>query len=49
MAEATNSATSAAANGWAAHYSHSVPKPNPSAACTAPASSPSQAFPPTAR
>jgi ribonucleoside-diphosphate reductase alpha chain len=27
MAEATNSATSAAANGWAAHYSHSVPKP----------------------
>jgi len=29
MAEATNSATSAAANGWAAHYSHSVPKPEP--------------------
>ena len=29
MAEATNSATSAAANGWAAHYSHSVPKPQP--------------------
>ena len=28
MAEATNSATSAA-NGWAAHYSHSVPKPEP--------------------
>jgi ribonucleoside-diphosphate reductase alpha chain len=27
MAEATNSATSAAANGWAAHHSHSVPKP----------------------
>src|ERR1700684_4090867 len=29
MAEATNSATSAAANGWAAHYSHSVPKLEP--------------------
>src|ERR1700683_2448869 len=29
MAEATNSATSAATNGWAAHYSHSVPKPQP--------------------
>src|SRR6202051_2332019 len=29
MAEATNSATSAAANGWAAHYSHSVPKHEP--------------------
>ena len=29
MAEATNSATSAATNGWAAHYSHSVPKPEP--------------------
>jgi ribonucleoside-diphosphate reductase alpha chain len=29
MAEATNSATSAAANGWAAHYSHSVPKSEP--------------------
>ena len=29
MAEATNSATSATANGWAAHYSHSVPKPEP--------------------
>jgi ribonucleoside-diphosphate reductase alpha chain len=29
MAEATNSATSAAANGWAAHYNHSVPKPEP--------------------
>src|SRR5271169_2274558 len=29
MAEATNSATSAAANGWAAYYSHSVPKPEP--------------------
>src|ERR1700728_3582994 len=29
MAEATNSATSAAATGWAAHYSHSVPKPQP--------------------
>jgi ribonucleoside-diphosphate reductase alpha chain len=27
MAEATNPVTSAAANGWAAHYSHSVPKP----------------------
>ena len=27
MAEATNSVTSAAVNGWAAHYSHSVPKP----------------------
>ncbi len=27
MAEATNSATSAASNGWAAHYSQSVPKP----------------------
>ena len=31
MAEATNSVTSAAANGWAAHYSHSVSKPNPTA------------------
>ena len=30
MAEATNSPTSAAVNGWAAHYSHSVPKPEPS-------------------
>ena len=29
MAEATNSVTSAALNGWAAHYSHSVPKPEP--------------------
>jgi ribonucleoside-diphosphate reductase alpha chain len=29
MAEATNSATSAPANGWAAHYSHSVPKLEP--------------------
>jgi ribonucleoside-diphosphate reductase alpha chain len=29
MAEATNSATPAAANGWAAHYSHSVPKSEP--------------------
>src|SRR5882757_2071961 len=29
MAEATNSATSAGASGWAAHYSHSVPKPEP--------------------
>src|SRR6201985_1893958 len=29
MAEATNSAPSAAASGWAAHYSHSVPKPEP--------------------
>src|SRR5246127_668230 len=29
MAEATNSATSAAASGWAAHSSHSVPKPEP--------------------
>jgi ribonucleoside-diphosphate reductase alpha chain len=29
MAEATNSVTSAAANGWAAHYSHSVAKPEP--------------------
>jgi ribonucleoside-diphosphate reductase alpha chain len=29
MAEATNSATSAAANGWAAHYSHSASKPEP--------------------
>src|SRR5580692_6900162 len=29
MAEATNSATSAVQNGWAAHYSHSVPKPEP--------------------
>jgi ribonucleoside-diphosphate reductase alpha chain len=29
MAEATNSATSAAANGWAAHYSHSGPKLEP--------------------
>ncbi len=27
MAEATNSVTSAAANGWAAHSSHSAPKP----------------------
>ena len=27
MAEATNAPTSAAVNGWAAHYSHSVPKP----------------------
>ena len=31
MAEATNSPTSAAVNGWAAHYSHSVPKPAPAA------------------
>src|ERR1700744_3396421 len=29
MAEATNSATSATANGWAAHYSHSASKPEP--------------------
>src|SRR6202030_812422 len=29
MAEATNSATSAATSGWAANYSHSVPKPEP--------------------
>jgi ribonucleoside-diphosphate reductase alpha chain len=29
MAEATNSATSAPANGWAAHYSHSGPKIEP--------------------
>ena len=29
MAEATNSATSAAASGWAAPYSRSVPKPEP--------------------
>ncbi len=29
MAEATNSVTSPALNGWAAHYSHSVPKPEP--------------------
>jgi ribonucleoside-diphosphate reductase alpha chain len=29
MAEATNSATSAPANGWAAHYSHSGPKLEP--------------------
>jgi ribonucleoside-diphosphate reductase alpha chain len=29
MAEANNSVTSAVANGWAAHYSHSVPKPEP--------------------
>jgi ribonucleoside-diphosphate reductase alpha chain len=29
MAEATNSATSAPANGWAAHYSQSVPKLEP--------------------
>ncbi len=27
MAEATNSVTSAAQNGWAAHYSQSVSKP----------------------
>jgi ribonucleoside-diphosphate reductase alpha chain len=27
MAEANNSVTSTAMNGWAAHYSHSVPKP----------------------
>jgi ribonucleoside-diphosphate reductase alpha chain len=29
MAEANNSVTSAVSNGWAAHYSHSVPKPEP--------------------
>src|SRR3984957_9099146 len=29
MAEANNSVTSAVQNGWAAHYSHSVPKPEP--------------------
>ncbi len=29
MTEATNSPTSAAVKGWAAHYSHSVPKPEP--------------------
>src|ERR1700750_740924 len=29
MAEATNPTPPPAANGWAAHYSHSVPKPEP--------------------
>src|ERR1700733_11979207 len=29
MAEANNSVTSAVQNGWPAHYSHSVPKPEP--------------------